>query len=348
MLAYIRYIKTLNHKKLILVLILFGILVLYLQVANEKLAYDNDKAIITPIIFIGGSYRSGTTLMRVMLDAHPLIRCGEETRIIPRFLEFMARNFQKDKKLHKAGLTKDMLNTAAQAFISTIVSMHGESASNLCTKDPENLRYSMYLSDLFPNSKFILMIRDARATVNSIKTHGLLAGGYSTGYQYNFLNWNKLMEEMYSQCLTIGDDRCLPVYYEQLVLYPEREMRKILKFLNIIWNDDVLNHEKKIGSKIKLAKFEMSSNQVIKPLNLEGLDAWFGKIPQQVLGQIDSLAPILKILGYDTKSRKPNYIEADEMIRKNTLNNKFNRKIWVDIAKNYSDEGFYKYFKKDD
>jgi len=38
--------------------------------------YDRDS----PIIFIGGVPRSGTTLMRAMLDAHPDVRCGEETR----------------------------------------------------------------------------------------------------------------------------------------------------------------------------------------------------------------------------------------------------------------------------
>ena len=30
----------------------------------------------TPLIFVGGVPRSGTTLMRVMLDAHPEVRCG--------------------------------------------------------------------------------------------------------------------------------------------------------------------------------------------------------------------------------------------------------------------------------
>lgn len=39
-----------------------------------------------PMIFIGGMPRSGTTLMRAILDSHPRVRCGEETRVIPRVL----------------------------------------------------------------------------------------------------------------------------------------------------------------------------------------------------------------------------------------------------------------------
>ena len=34
--------------------------------------------------YAGGHPRSGTTLMRAMLDAHTAVRCGEETRIVPR------------------------------------------------------------------------------------------------------------------------------------------------------------------------------------------------------------------------------------------------------------------------
>ena len=47
--------------------------------------YEYDRN--SPIIFIGGVPRSGTTLMRAMLDAHPEVRCGEETRVVPRILQ---------------------------------------------------------------------------------------------------------------------------------------------------------------------------------------------------------------------------------------------------------------------
>ena len=55
------------------------------------------------------------------------------------------------------------------------------------------------------------------------------------------------MGSMYTECETAGPETCLPVYYEQLVLHPEGEMRKILNFLNIPWNDIVIHHEKTIG-----------------------------------------------------------------------------------------------------
>ena len=51
---------------------------------EENKSYPYDRQM--PLVFIGGVPRSGTTLMRAMLDAHPDVRCGEETRVIPRIL----------------------------------------------------------------------------------------------------------------------------------------------------------------------------------------------------------------------------------------------------------------------
>jgi protein-tyrosine sulfotransferase len=181
------------------------------------------------------------------------------------------------------------------------------------------------------------MIRDARATVHSIISRKVGISGFKPGdYNGSFAQWNKLIEQMYSQCMVVGPSRCHPVYYEQLVLRPEKEMRKLFKFLNIPWSDAVLNHEQFIGDEISLSKVEKSTDQVIKPVNLEALTTWVDKIPSNILDSLDTIAPMLKKLGYDTKSRSPNYGEADQKVRDNTLQIQENREYWINIAKKYS------------
>lgn len=61
------------------------------HVAPNGQVYEYDRD--SPIIFIGGVPRSGTTLMRAMLDAHPEVRCGEETRVVPRILQVSLQIF---------------------------------------------------------------------------------------------------------------------------------------------------------------------------------------------------------------------------------------------------------------
>ena len=189
--------------------------------------------------------------MRAMLDAHPGIRCGEETRIIPRLI-YMRNQWQNSKKenerLQNAGMTDEIIDSAVGSFILEVIVKHGKKADHLCNKDPLVLRYSSYMKKVFPQSKYILMIRDGRATVHSIITRKVTITGFNLdSYKDCLARWNNIIEHMYAQCIAVGAETCMPVYYEQLVLHPELTMKNILNFLNIPWNEAVLHHEKYIG-----------------------------------------------------------------------------------------------------
>ena len=55
------------------------------------------------------------------------------------------------------------------------------------------------------------------------------------------------IQTMNNECENLGPDKCLPVYYEQLVLRPKEWMDKILTFLGVEWDDSVLHHEEHIN-----------------------------------------------------------------------------------------------------
>ncbi|XP_042193144.1 protein-tyrosine sulfotransferase 2 [Callorhinchus milii] len=277
-----------------------------------------------PIIFIGGVPRSGTTLMRAMMDAHPEIRCGEETRIIPRVLtmrQMWSRSEREKMRLNEAGVTDQVIDSALQAFILEIIAKHGEPAKYLCNKDPFTLKSLTYLSKLFAQSKFILMIRDGRASVHSMITRKVTIAGFDlNSYRDCIIKWNKAIEIMYGQCMDVGPLRCLSVYYEQLVLHPRKSTETIMKFLNIPWNDAVLHHEELIGKAggVSLSKIERSTDQVIKPVNLEALSKWVGHIPDNVVQDMAQIAPMLAKLGYDPYANPPNYGAPDALVVNNT------------------------------
>ncbi|XP_060086011.1 protein-tyrosine sulfotransferase 1-like [Ylistrum balloti] len=303
----------------------------YIYDHNQKaIPYDKNM----PIIFIGGMPRSGTTLMRVMLDAHPEVRCGEETRVIPRILGMRThwqRSETEKRRLNEAGITDDVIDSAITAFMLEVIAKHGEAAPRLCNKDPFTLKSSLYLSKLFPNSKFLFMIRDGRAVVHSIISRKVTITGFDLSSYRNCLKkWNQAMESMYAQCLHVGSGHCMPVYYEQLSLHPELWMKRILEFLDLPWNNSVLHHEDFVGKPggISLSKTEKSSDQVIRPVNVEALSRWVAHIPQQDKTDMATIAPMLKTLGYDPFANPPDYGKPDPRVADNTMHIKQNFDFW--------------------
>lgn len=206
--------------------------------------------------------------MRALIDAHPNVKCGAESRVIPRMLgihQSMERSEVEMGWLQSARVSNDTLDKALGAYLLSIVSRNtgdeyqpeaqvhkrelGDVPSvRLCSKDPFALRSMQRLLRIFPSSLFILLVRDGRAVAKSIVSGHVTIRGFDVSTLRGALvDWNRVMSTMYSQCLAVGVERCLPVHYEQLVLNPEEQMRKILQFIKVPWNDIVLHHEKAIG-----------------------------------------------------------------------------------------------------
>ncbi|MCP9259383.1 hypothetical protein DINM_002332 [Dirofilaria immitis] len=266
-----------------------------------------------------GVPRSGTTLIRAMLDAHPSVR----------WLNTMEKEPKEWNRLKEAGVTDEVINDAISSFILQIIAGHGEPAERLCNKDPFTMKSAEYLAHLFPNSKFLLMVRDGRATVHSIISRQVTITGFDLSDPKQCLDkWNHIIKIMYEQCKTIGDKRCLIVYYEQLVLHPEKQLRRVLNFLNIAWSDLVLHHDKLIGKDISLSKVERSTDQVIKPVNLDALNKWVGSFSEDIVQEMASLAPMLAELGYDPNANPPKYGEPDPIVLKNTDELHMNEEEW--------------------
>uniref|UniRef100_A0A8C4QTQ5 Protein-tyrosine sulfotransferase n=1 Tax=Eptatretus burgeri TaxID=7764 RepID=A0A8C4QTQ5_EPTBU len=296
-----------------------GDLVVY-DTARRSFQY-NDKL---PLIFVGGVPRSGTTLMRAMLDAHPHVRCGEETRVIPRLLGMQQswnKSARERTRLQEAGVTDEVLDSAIRAFILEVMAKHGEPAPRLCNKDPFSLKSTTYLSRLFPNAKFLLMLRDGRAAVHSMISRKVTIAGFDlNSYRDCLTKWNRAVESMFEQCRLVGRSRCLPVRYEQLVLQPRSTLQRVLAFLQLPWHQAVLHHEALIGKAggISLSKVERSTDQVVLPVNMEALSRWVGHIPSDVVRDMPEVAPMLARLGYDPRANPPNYGQPDPLVVENT------------------------------
>ncbi|KAK6741233.1 hypothetical protein RB195_009224 [Necator americanus] len=261
-----------------------------------------------PLIFIGGVLESGTTLLRTMLDFHPDIRCGKETVIITSVL-YMREQWANNHLLEVAsssGVTQQSLDDASSAFISEIITKHDVMAKRLCNEEPYSAAFMVFLNRMFTNSKHILMIRDARATIYSMTKRNMSIAGYNrTNFPQMFEMWNVQLTKMINMCMTVKES-CLIVFYERLIQRTESDARRILKFLDVPWSDDVIQLQK-IDAKETLNRNETSTSQMKVNAHMKSLTSWFGFFSNNTLDKLDKLAPLLKKLGYDTSSHEPNY-----------------------------------------
>nr|CAH8840694.1 unnamed protein product [Trichobilharzia regenti] len=82
------------------------------------------------------------------------------------------------------------------------------------------------------------------------------------------------------------------------------------EFLDLPWDDRLLQHEKYIHNISMLNKYEASSVQVVKPIHLESLTAWSRNgsvIPKEYISTMHMNSRLLKKLGYATNEIPPNY-----------------------------------------
>ena len=269
------------------------------QDENRKKTTDLDSLFSSKLIFIGGYARSGTTLMRAILDVHPDVSCGPETKIIPNFLD-MLKDLNAKNDLSNAGFNESTIDRAAALFVHNILENHVRKAERLCAKDPEVINHIVFLNRLFPKAKFVFMVRDGRdvaySLMNILEANKSNTFGQFKNYLYN---WNKFNLNNYQMCERIGSERCKIVKYERLVRKPKSTIMEVADFLDLAWTNDFLKHNEFVGSKVVVSDTEWSSNQIKKAIYKSSLSAWKGKIIDYNEDAVKNMAPMLDIFGYE-------------------------------------------------
>lgn len=264
---------------------------------------DLDQYLNQPVIFIGGSMSSGTSLMRSILDVHPKVNCGPETKITHLALRFLYDLFEKDKSsltfMKNAGISNETVKKSFGMLIYYVMlsNVRSKQVERICDKEPSNREYIVYYKSVFPYSKFIYVIRDGRDASYSLLKRVTSKRGFAA-FLSILRKWNSDNRRAYKQCVEVGQDYCLIVRYEKLVSSPETEMRKISEFLNLSWTERFLNHEKYIHSEIVLSKTEWSRKGLEQKINNGSVGSWEGNIVKYDSNVVSKEIDMLHELGY--------------------------------------------------
>lgn len=191
-----------------------------------------------PPIFIVGCHRSGTTLLRLMIDSHPHISCGPETR----FLEDLARLTERNwSYIRNYGLSRaDWNRRSANMFGSFQLDYaHSRGKTRWADKTPRYALSLDYITDLFPTSQVIHVIRDGRDVVASHMDRW----GYWSALKA-VEKWPRYVRAIRAVGSSLPADRYYEIRYEDIVNRTEPSLRRLVEFLQEPWSPAVLEHDK--------------------------------------------------------------------------------------------------------
>lgn len=203
----------------------------------------------TPVL-VGGCGRSGTTLLRLMLDSHRHICCGPESRLfLPGKVNY---EWLSDQFAIPLGTVKRIYKSAdsradfIDRFFATYCQVTGK--GRWAEKTPKNVTRLDFIWSAFPQARFVHLIRDGRDVVCSLRTHPRhkVVDGKLT-----VLDTRNPIENCIERWVAdVGaarqhrtDPRYLEVRYEDLVLTTRSTLETVLRFVEEPWDENVLHHK---------------------------------------------------------------------------------------------------------
>lgn len=252
-------------------------------------------------VFVGGAGRSGTTLLRAMLGAHPDLWCPPELKLVPLLAEFHARQGALAAELREAGVSGEDLDRAGRAWLRVFLEAGAPPGKRVVEKTPHDLLHTAWLGRLFPRALFVHVVRDGRAVASSLVRQRWVdpASGEPVEWCRDLASaaryWASVVTSVRVQAATVPG-RYLEVRYEDLVTEPRRTMEALLAFLGERWSDEVLRHER---SGVALSPLESSTAAVSRPIEAGAAAAWRGRLSAEERAEVHRAAgPALEAFGY--------------------------------------------------
>lgn len=193
---------------------------------------------MTAPIFIVGCQRSGTTVLRLMLDSHPAIACGPETRFLRDFERITGSEWHR---IERFGFPREYWYAKAADYFGSFQAEYAASRGKRRWADKSPL-YALildYVWNVFPDAQVIHIVRDVRDVTASHRS----AFGYRSALGAP-RKWQRYIREVRRAASSAGEARYHEVRYERLVADPEAALREILGFLGEAWDPVVLDYER--------------------------------------------------------------------------------------------------------
>lgn len=284
-----------------------------------------------PMPIIVGSARSGTTLLRLMLDAHPELAIPPETGFLTldapaasadqvgAFLHSVTHyppdapawaDFQISSDAFEAQLRKLRPFSAAEGFRAFYRLYAARfSKPRWGDKTPLYRRSMLRIERLLPEARFIHVLRDGRDAAVSLRRQWF-SPGHDVATQARF--WRDNVLEARRQGAACR--HYVEVRLEDLVQRPEQVLRPLCDFCELPWSAELLRHHEQAPHRLRehterrahdgrliLSQEERLRQQAasVQPPDAARLGVWRTQLTREECRQFEALAGDLLVdLGY--------------------------------------------------
>lgn len=291
-----------------------------------------------PMPIVVGVARSGTTLMRMMLDSHPLLAIPPETHFLPALREIQERsklstetNEDSDREAFlrviteslnwpEFGLAEETLRaeisrsvsftvpSATRRFYRLYAALHGKPRWG--DKTPPYVWHLIEICKLLPEARFIHLIRDGRDV--AVSNRGLWFN-QKGDIEEQAAHWVWRIREAKQQASFCP--HYLEVRFEHLVAEPASTMQSVCDFLELEFSPQMLDYHKTAGRRLELeftdriakdgsvilpkARRHAAFSKVCSPPDTARIGRWRDEMTRDELTRYLSVAEtFLRELGY--------------------------------------------------
>lgn len=257
-----------------------------------------------PPIVVGGCYRSGTSLLRRMLDAHPAIHCGPEVKFLRDFHGYYltddlahARFFQTARTLGVDD--RELLRIFGRAFVELHeLAARKRGKRRWADKNPENVRYMEDWEEVLGGRLvFVHVVRDPLDVLTS-----LVEARFDRAVPAAFEGKVEVCREFLEAGLAYAEahpGRSVTVRYEELVERPETVLRELCQRIDEPFD------ERMIGAFNSPERQEGIEDPKVKTqdtVHAGSVGRWRRELaPDDVRLAIGRLAHVAKRAGYDLR-----------------------------------------------
>lgn len=291
-------------------------------------------------IFILSTPRSGSTLLRYIIDTHPEVCCPSEI-LLGVLCEdlYLVLSLTLGQTLPAPGspASERVVIAEVRRIVSEIMGSYAAAKNKRiwCDKSPRNVNHLQYLNAVFPDAKFICLYRHGMDVLNSFMER--VQEGWMIDLKYYARNhgfrnhYSVYLDSWLEKTVTMMEferdnpDRTFRLKYEDLVLNPAGTLSPMFSFLGLNWDERILEsvfstrHDPGPGDPNVAFSKKIHAGSI-------GLGS---SIPRRYINDnmVDRINPVLENLGYEivgpdwgvnaqprVKERDPKRDDADAIV----------------------------------